>query len=143
MENEESHVENSPADRPDDLVLNVDVDNSGTWYRPSRQRSLSRQEYELRHRRLIRAMVAMVFVILIGNGFGWTLYADAQYNLCQERNERAIATGRALMQLERAAIDDNDANQSLVWHNYNAVTSKTPLPKCRGRAFYDGWIKRN
>ncbi len=142
MESEEESYEDQPADRPDDLVLNMDVDNSGTWYRASRQRPLSRQEYELRHRRLVRAMIAMVFVILIGNGLGWTLYANSQYNLCQERNARVVAAGQSFTQLEEATIEDKDAYQSLIWHNYNASIAKAPLPRCKGRAFYHDWINQ-
>ncbi len=142
MTSEEFDANKAPAPRPDDVVFDVDGGDSGSWLIPSRKRPLERREYERRHRRLVKAMVVMVFVILLGNGFGWTLYAETQYNICTERNVRVIASGKALGQLERAAIEDDDAYQSLVWHNYNATISKLPPPPCKGKAFFHDWANR-
>ncbi len=75
-------------------------------------------------------MTVMVFVILVGNGVGWTLYRNVVRSTCEERNQRAVAAGRVFDQAARATALDGDAHQARLWQQYMTAVSATPLPRC-------------
>jgi hypothetical protein len=125
---EEPHARHETTPGSNDMVSGMDHNNH--THGSNGNAPMTVREYRRNHKRLIAAFIALCFFVLVGNGLGWSLYSNLNKGVCHERNERAVAAGRALKQLEQAAIADNDPYQSLVWHQYNEATKSTPLPKC-------------
>ena len=90
--------------------------------------SLSRDEYERRHKRLIMAVVAQFVILVLAVGVIASLYSGVQHSRCQELRERTVTAADLLPKIVAAAEKDGATHQAAFWKGY---LSKVPsIPKC-------------
>jgi hypothetical protein len=84
----------------------------------------------LSYERLRYACIAAIIVVVMGMGFLLTANHLRQVAICEERNARSVATGRATAKLARAHDLDGNSHAAAAWREFQRESALNPTPKC-------------